>query len=343
MNYAQLGFRAFYNHFVIVPIGDAIIESLKDFPESKEAFGVLVYGYYDRESGLSLEMLGFVFTENEKSWVETPSENIRVTFRIDSVENEECIFLGDEDGGLANQFKEHLAILKETFEVSNEIEIMRQMSFLDQCRHQYFIDDILVRFVKESMTSEGCWVRVTGLKDMYFMGILLNEPDQDFGVHKGDEVKFVAQETKDKQVVCNIVFYDENLTLDIEDLEDGQILEEAIEAFISYRSKDYLLYLLEILRDSKVWVLCKNDENRNLEILENEEGRFLPVFSNRKFLDCYGEEFTNEYISLLEVINIARNYEQKLDGIMVNPFEKVFFILSKELWSLVESLQSRFN
>lgn len=342
MNYTQLEFRAFYKHFVIVPIGEAIIDTLKEFPEAKEAFGVLTYGYYNRENGLCLDALGFVFTENENSWVEPPSKNIRLTYQIGSVENEECVFLGDEDGGLANQFKDYLDLLEENFSTTNEIEMTRQMRFLDQCRHQYYLDDILVRLEKPDMTPEGCWVRITGVSGMYFVGTLLNEPDQDFGVHKGDEVRFIAKETEEKQVVCFMDFYeDEEIKLTAADLEDGQILDDAIEAFVTMRSKDYLLYLLEILRDSNVWVLCKKENNKTPEILENEEGCFLSVFSKSEALDGYDDEFTKEHLSMLEVIEIARSYEKELDGIIVNPFDKAFFILSRNLWNLVESLQSR--
>ena len=344
MNYTQLGFRAFYKHFVIVPISDSIMDMLEDFPEKDKAFGVLTYGYYDREEGLSLEMLGFVSNDNGRSWVESPSQNIRFTFRIGSVENEECIFLGDEDGGLAAQFKDHLAIINEAYEVDREIEMTRKMVFLDQCRHQYFMDDILVRLEKPNMIAEGCWVRITGLSGMFFFGTLLNEPETNFGVHRGDEIRFIAQETKEKQVVCLMDLDDrEKHTLTSEDLEDGQILDEAIEAFVCNRSKDYLLYLLEILRDSKVWVLCKAKDEENPEIMENEEGSFLPVFSKKEYLDDYGDEFTREHFSLLDVINMARLNEKELSSIIVNPFADAFFVLSKELWKLVESLQSRLS
>lgn len=48
----------------------------------------------------------------------------------------------------------------------------------------------MVLVVKEGLTPEGCWVRITDLGDKYFVGTLLNEPNQDFGYHMDDKITF---------------------------------------------------------------------------------------------------------------------------------------------------------
>lgn len=55
----------------------------------------------------------------------------------------------------------------------------------------------MVLAVKEGLTPEGCWVRITGLGDKYFVGTLLNEPNQDFGYHMDDKIAFFICSGKD--------------------------------------------------------------------------------------------------------------------------------------------------
>ena len=56
--------------------------------------------------------------------------------------------------------------------------------------------------VKEGLNPEGCWARISGLGDHLFKGILLNEPDQDFGYHESEEITFFVRKTKDEKIVC---------------------------------------------------------------------------------------------------------------------------------------------
>ena len=45
-------------------------------------------------------------------------------------------------------------------------------------------------------------------------------------------------------------------TITAEDLEDGSLLEAAVSAFNKERTQDHLFDVLEILRDSYVWIPC---------------------------------------------------------------------------------------
>ncbi|MGO5139148.1 hypothetical protein ACTQ4G_00425 [Streptococcus alactolyticus] len=57
MNYKETGFRPFYHHFCVLPITKNTKAALADFPGATKANGVLTYGYYDREAGLTLEVI----------------------------------------------------------------------------------------------------------------------------------------------------------------------------------------------------------------------------------------------------------------------------------------------
>ena len=57
MKYKDTGFRAIYHHFCVVEMNGQLKELAKELPEAGEANGVMTYGYYDREAGLTLEIL----------------------------------------------------------------------------------------------------------------------------------------------------------------------------------------------------------------------------------------------------------------------------------------------
>ena len=82
MNYKETGFRAFYHQFCVFPITERIKVPLAYFPGAKDANGVLTYGYYDREAGLTLEVLAAAHVEGESASFEDTSKDHRFFIRI---------------------------------------------------------------------------------------------------------------------------------------------------------------------------------------------------------------------------------------------------------------------
>lgn len=236
MKYSQSGFRPFYNRFLIIT-------------DNHSDDGVLAYGYIDHEAGMSFKAIakaqrrgnGYIFTDI--------AENSAITLRAEILKNAECIPLGDKLGKLAETYLHKCN--PEAYEVSEEIEQTRNMTFLDACRHPYCIDDVLVYLLKDDNEPEGCWVRIEGLGDHYFIGTLLNEPDQDFGYHCDDTVAFVLQKKEDGTTVC-ISDMNSDMKLTEKDLEDGTMLEHAVHVFHMERTNDHLIDILELMRDSSV-------------------------------------------------------------------------------------------
>ncbi len=174
---------------------------LKDFPGAEDADCILTYGYIDREAGLTLEILaagreteqGFSFADG--------NDTISSKICIGNVADEEVAFFDDEDGSLAARYARKLEMLH-GYDAPEEVEKTRSMTFLDSSRDENCIDDVLVYLVKDGLKPEGCWVRIIGLGDHWIMGILLNEPDQNFGYHSGEKIAFFVQETEGKKVIC---------------------------------------------------------------------------------------------------------------------------------------------
>ena len=201
MKLREVGFRALYRHFCAFPVTAAVKKALVGFPEEWRANVALVYGYIDPEAGLTLEILaagekndlGFRFFDTDP--------NIRSFLRISAVAEEEFSYFDDAAGELKARFAEKLAALN-GYAASDDVERTRGMTFLDPCRDPQYVDDVVVYLKKEKRIPEGCWARITGYGEFWFVGTLLNEPTQPFGVHKGDSIAFTVQEEEDKTVNC---------------------------------------------------------------------------------------------------------------------------------------------
>lgn len=121
--------------------------------------------------------------------------------RIGTVAEDDFLFFADEDCKLAERYADKIEMLHH-YDADEEVEKTREMSFLDGCRHEECIDDVMVFLVKEGLKPEGCWARIIGLGDHFFMATLLNEPDQNFGYHQGEKITFFVQKTEDERIIC---------------------------------------------------------------------------------------------------------------------------------------------
>lgn len=197
MKYSETGFRAVYHSFCIFPLNESVKSVIEGFPSFKDADGVLAYGYCDRTAGLTLEMLCCAkeVDTNTFTFAKSP-EDIRGIVRINAVAQEEFVFVGYEDDPIKDNFRHKLENL-ERYDAGYEVEISRAFEFIDDFRHEFYPDDVMVLVVKEGLTPEGCWVRITDLGDKCFVGTLLNEPNQDFGYHMDDTITFFLYRGED--------------------------------------------------------------------------------------------------------------------------------------------------
>ena len=151
------------------------------------------------------------------------------------------------------------------------------------------------------------------------------------------------------------------------------MLETAVTRFNAERNETNFLDILEILRDSWVWVPCNavmsnvdqarmeemigslngdfekltgmeftaKDKTRLIpDILQNGDRFFFPIFSTAEAMGEYGDNFSKVQKHMLEVITLARNNKKEPTGIVLNAFSEPF-ILDKEIWDIVENMKSR--
>lgn len=163
---------------------------------------------------------------------------------------------------------------------------------------------------------------------------------------------------------------DSSIKLAAEELEDGTMLEEAIRAFNNDRTKEHLIDVMIILRDSYVWIPCnaimsENDQARILEMIESAEGGsligstfsnnddvrmvpdilqkgdkyFFPVFSNVQAMGEYGDNFSKVQKHFIEAIHMTKANEKELEGIVINAFSEPM-IVDSELFEVIENMKT---
>lgn len=372
MKYSETGFRPLYHNFCIFPINESVKAVAENFPGFKEADGVLTYGYCDREAGFTLEILCCVKRiDDEQFAFADPSEEARGMIRIGAVADEEYIFIEYGDAPLKNNFKENLEMIS-CYDADEAVETSRTFDFLDEFRHELYPDDVLVLIAKVGLNPERCWTRITGLGDECIIGTLLNEPDQEFGYHAGDTIAFFLYEDNEgkKHLISNM---NASMKITAEDLEGGDMLRGAIKIFNEERSREHLIDVLELLRDSYIWIPCnaitsEEDQKRLKEmiskaegdfealkgttfsnqdalrlvpdILQNGDDFFFPVFTSDREMGEYGAHFSKIEKHFLEAIQLARGNDKNVKGIVIDAFSESM-IIHKELFDIIEEMKSR--
>ena len=368
MKYTETGFRAIYHNFVVVEADEQLKKLIEDFPGAADANAVLAYGYYDREAGLSLEVLAAAIIGEKGFQFARGKQDVTAKIRVGSIADREFRVCSDTDGSIAAGFAGKLETLK-IYEASEEIGHTREMAFLDALRDETYIDDVRVKLLKEGMQPEECWVRLTGHGVFFLKGTLLNEPYQQLGIHEGDALEFFAEKTADEEIICyadldQVKIYGE------EELEDGSILKAAVKAYQENAAKPRLLNVLRILRSSYVWIPCtavmseadnerfeavmreheeKGESAKGTEfraedpirmipsLLKNGEKVYFPVFSNEGEMGEGARQFSKLQKPFVEALPLAREKDKDISAIILDPFTDPFLI-DPELFDDIEKL-----
>ncbi len=199
MKCSEISFRNYYHHFCIFPMAGSIKDSAKSFPGSDRAEYALTYGYIDHEAGLTFEIIACAMKKGDIFGFAPSLKDTRALLRYESVMDMDVILV--EEDKLAEMFADKVESLLR-YSKDKNIEKTRQLLYLDECRDKKYIDDVLVYLICDGRTPEGVWVRIEKKSGELFKGTLLNEPNQAFGVHEGDSIRFSAQKNDEDKVIC---------------------------------------------------------------------------------------------------------------------------------------------
>ena len=336
MTYKDTGFRAFYRNFCVLPMADNLKSYAVVFDEGEDATCLLTYGYVDEDEGLMLEVLAVGFTDDEGYHFYDPSDEPRTFIPIREVINNSFVLLDDKDDTLRNRYEKKLALL-EKYEPSEDLEKSRMMEFLDGCRDISRIDEVVVFLTKDRLEVERVHARILGLGDHCFIAKLLDEPKQDFGYHKGDKIAFFLQESKEGRVQC-CCNMNPSRRLTKRELEGGHMLHGAVSKFMREKTDSHAYDVLEILRDSDVWIPYQKNVPFP-DLLEKGDELFLPIFSSAEEMGQYGEHFYKIEKNILQAIELTKKSEESIRGIVLNPFTQAF-VINKELYDMILNMKS---
>lgn len=195
------GFRAFYHRFVYIECHE-VLESLMGEYLNNDDAGAIAYGYIDEQAGLSFHIVSPAGIKENRICFRDPVEKTMLIMRYSSLEN--ALFLDLAQAGIdTEQFADFEQIIRKYYDTDNpDKEQLRAFTFLDSCRHPEYPDDLAVILLHENHKPEQVWVRGDHFTGNEIHGTLLNEPNADFGIHRGDSIQIIPYKRDDGSIVC---------------------------------------------------------------------------------------------------------------------------------------------
>ena len=172
----------------------------------KEVNSALLYPYVDHNLGMRFLVVATALIKGKKVKIHNRDNNFGVNiFTRDEIYNNEFRYVNslkiNKSVNLAKHINFAESILKK--HLNNEkIEIIRNVISLDALRDSKNPDDVSVLFSKKKFYSEKILVKLEKLDDGFFKGVVLNQPQQDFGINCGDEINVVVRRNVDNKIIC---------------------------------------------------------------------------------------------------------------------------------------------
>lgn len=187
MAYKEIPFREVYHQFVYFRM-PAYLDNLKEVTNIENMDGLIAYGYVDNEKGMMFEVCAAASLKEDSFEVNPVSVEQRIIMDNKTVIAAPFLVMNQTEMDFSI-FEQRVQRILQYFE-NDEIEQVRNIELMDGCRHQDFPDDVEVILVSQTMAPELVWVRTLRIGDQRIEGMLLNEPERNFGVHLGDPIDF---------------------------------------------------------------------------------------------------------------------------------------------------------
>ena len=376
MKYKDVDFRVICNNFCIFSLSDNLRKKLKKAETTglikniDKAKSILTYGYIDHSAGLTLELLATCMTDKNGTFQFFDVDNTTLKIRIGMVKEDDFMLYDDIGDKLKTRYKDKVNMILSSYKVSKDVENIRKIEILDSLRSKEYPDDVLVVFQKDEYKEygEACWVRIekTEKKENYFSGILLNEPEKDFGIHNGEKVFFHLEKQDDGSYMG---FADLKKKATRKKAKDKLSLKELIKEYNKDKSSiEKLLAVINVLMTQNVYLLYhalfgKDDINnieqfvKNLDNLDDLKGKefttsspirlklellktpqgefFFPMYSSpQEIPDTEGDCSIVEK-HFLEALILAKNNKHNISAVIIDPFSESI-ILGKDIFELLD-------
>ena len=202
-NHDTISFRNMAGRFLLVKdidIKTKMIIKQSGFRIRQDDNAMLVYGYIDHEAGMSFELLcaACVYDDGDVS-LEPANRTTSFKFRYGSFQGDMVPFTNESQ---LYPYLDRAQMIRQGYQVSEEIRMIREIQELDPLRAPGYPDDIVVMFMKEGCRNEGIWCRTEGADaESHLLQMqMLNEPADAFGKHIGNVVDVALIRTDDGEV-----------------------------------------------------------------------------------------------------------------------------------------------
>lgn len=172
----------------------------------KDANCLLCYAYIDSMAGMTYEVLGAAFYYKGDFYFVGERKGLGFKIRAESVTEEQVIPV--RNVALRQKYNKIIEDIDNLYDSNENIREMRRIRRLDKFRHPIFPDDVLVTLYSQKYGKfEGVWVKVEKKletqegEEEVFAGKLLNEPNNDYGIHRGEEIRFLYHKIDDDIVL----------------------------------------------------------------------------------------------------------------------------------------------
>lgn len=160
--------------------------------------GILALCFVDHLKGLSFYVIAAAHIGEDRVFVSKENKSSQLIFSFADLSD--CLYLNQDfiDADFSRYYSYVDDIIKQFEKDYEEAVDIRKILKLDEFRDPQFPDNIEVVLIGKGLEQEKVWVRATQFGMNCIYGILLNEPRQDFGVHKEDLIDLMLIERDGK-------------------------------------------------------------------------------------------------------------------------------------------------
>ena len=160
--------------------------------------GFLALCFVDHLKGLCFYVIAAAHIGEDRVFVSKENKSSQLVFPVGELAD--CVYLNQDfiEADLSRYYSYVDEIIKQFEDNYEEAVDIRKISKLDDFRQPQFPDNIEVVLIGKGLEQEKVWVRATQFGMNCIYGILLDEPRQDFGVHKDDLIDIMLIERDGK-------------------------------------------------------------------------------------------------------------------------------------------------
>ncbi len=193
----DFNFRELTAGLVLIVNDRNIVTVGKVFEHNLSDNAILAYGYIDHTAGVTFEVLCMGnYGPNGEINLNQGNSETSFKLRYDSVTGV-IVLLNDAD---LPEYRGKIDMIRNGYHVNDAVIKARNSVAFDDFRHPQFPDDVLLLFCQEGFRTEGIWCRIEKEVDGRPAAVVMNEPNSDFGVHRGDIVTFEWVKQEDKMI-----------------------------------------------------------------------------------------------------------------------------------------------